>query len=59
MAKKNVQLVVKSGLKEAASGMNVAHDASEALNTKMQREVDDAMRRAKSNGRRTLQARDF
>jgi len=59
MAKKNVQLVVKSAVKEAASGMNVAHDVPEALNSKVQREIEDAMRRAKANGRRTLQARDF
>jgi len=59
MAKKKLQLVVKSAVKEAASGMNVSHDVSEALNSKVQKEIDEAMRRAKANGRRTVQARDF
>ena len=59
MAKKTVQLVVKSAVKQAAVGMNVAHDVPEALNTRVTQLVEDAAARAKANGRRTLQARDF
>ena len=52
-------LIIKSKIKEAAQGLNVAAEVAEALNKKVQKLLDDAVERAKANGRRTLQARDL
>jgi len=59
MAKSRTQLIVKSGVHQGAKGMNVSKDAAEALNTKANQLLQDAMARAKANGRRTVQGRDF
>lgn len=52
-------LVVKSKIKEVVEDMNVGGDVAEALNKKVNDLVKEAAERAKANGRRTLQARDF
>jgi len=52
-------LIIKSKIKEAAQGLNVAAEVAEALNKKVRKLLDDAVERAKANGRRTLQARDL
>lgn len=54
-----VDLIVKSKIKEAVSDLNVAGDVAEALNEKVVSLIEEAAERAKANGRRTLQARDF
>jgi len=52
-------LVVRSKVKEAAKGMNVAGDFADALSTIVQGEINKACRRAKENGRSTVKARDL
>ena len=54
-----VDLIIKSKIKEAVQGLNVAGEVAHALNLKVQKFLDDAVERAKANGRRTLQARDL
>ena len=55
----DVELVVKSKIKSAVPELNVASDVPEALNRKVLELLDEASKRAKLNGRRTLQARDL
>ena len=52
-------LVVRSKVKEAAKGMNVAGDFADCLSEKVQASINDASRRAKENGRATVKARDL
>tara|TARA_Y100000310_G_C20324695_1_gene642397 strand:- start:528 stop:698 length:171 start_codon:yes stop_codon:yes gene_type:complete len=52
-------LVVRSKVKEAAKGMNVAGDFADALSDRVQVLINDASRRAKENGRSTVKARDL
>lgn len=52
-------LIVKSNVKEAVDGLNVAGDVATALNKKVEKLLAEACERAKANGRRTLQARDL
>ena len=52
-------LVVRSKVKEAAKGMNVAGDFADALSGRVQALINDASRRAKENGRSTVKARDL
>ncbi len=52
-------LVVRSKVKDAAKGMNVAGDFADALSDRVQLLVNDACRRAKDNGRATVKARDL
>lgn len=52
-------LIVKSKIKEAVSGLNVASDVASALNNKALELLKEGAERAKANGRRTLQARDL
>jgi histone H3/H4 len=54
-----VDLIVKSKIKEAVSGVNVASDVPHALNMKVELILKEAAERAKANNRRTLQARDL
>ena len=51
-------IVVKSKIKEVANGSNVAGDFAEALNKVAVEQVEAAARRAKANGRKTVQAKD-
>jgi histone H3/H4 len=52
-------LIVKSKVREAVKGMNVASDVADALDKRVAALLEEAAARAKANGRRTLQARDF
>tara|TARA_Y100000310_G_scaffold344771_1_gene459375 strand:+ start:3659 stop:3829 length:171 start_codon:yes stop_codon:yes gene_type:complete len=52
-------LVVRSKIKDAAQGMNVAGDLAEALSDKVKGLIGEAARRAKENGRATIKARDL
>lgn len=52
-------LVVKGNVKKAVPGMNVAGDVYAALNAQMQSMLKTAAERARSNGRKTIQAKDL
>lgn len=54
-----VDLIVKSGIKKAVGELNVAGEVADALNKKVERILEEAIERAKANGRRTIQARDL
>jgi len=54
-----VDLVIKSKIKSAVPELNVAGDVPSALNEKVLNLLEEAAKRAKANGRRTLQARDL
>ena len=54
-----VDLVIKSKIKSAVPDLNVAGDVPSALNEKVIHLLEEAAKRAKANGRRTLQARDL
>lgn len=51
-------VVVKSKIKEVAGDCNVAGDFADALNEVAVSEADKAAKRAESNGRKTVQAKD-
>ena len=52
-------LIIKSKIKSAVPDMSVAGEVAEALNKKVLELLDHAAKRARLNGRRTLQARDL
>lgn len=54
-----VDLIIKSKIKSAVPDMSVAAEVAEALNKKVIQILDEAAKRAKLNGRRTVQARDL
>lgn len=56
---KDEMLVVKSKVKAAAKGFNVAGDFTDALSKKVEGLIKDACRRAKENNRKTVQTRDL
>jgi histone H3/H4 len=51
-------LVVKAKIKDYCKGMNVSGDLADALSKKVAALLSDAVVRAKSNGRKTVQAKD-
>jgi histone H3/H4 len=53
------ELIVKSKIKSAVPDLSVSGDVPAALNKKILELLDQAAKRAKLNGRRTLQARDL
>lgn len=57
--KAKTMLVVKSKVKDVASGNNVSGDFGEALNEMLCWCVEQACERAKANGRKTVSARDL
>ncbi len=52
-------LVVKAKVKEAIKGMQLGGDFVDALNKKVAELIEDAVRRATANGRKTVQAKDL
>jgi len=54
-----VDLIIKSKIKEAVPDLSIAGEVAEALNRKVLLILEEAGKRAKLNGRRTLQARDL
>lgn len=52
-------LIIKSKIKSAVPDLNVSSDVPDALNKKVLAILDEAAKRAKLNGRRTLQAKDL
>ena len=52
-------LIVKNAVKEAAGKMNVSGDFYEALDKEAEKLIKKAVKRAKANKRKTVQARDL
>lgn len=52
------QCIKKSGIREAAQGLNVGQDVYEEVDQRVQDMIRRARKRAKENGRKTLKARD-
>ena len=55
----NPSLIIKSKIKSAVPDLNVAAEVADALNKKVLELLEQAGKRAKLNGRRTVQARDL
>lgn len=55
----DIDLIIKSKIKSAVPDLSVAAEVVDALNKKVLELLDTAAKRAKLNGRRTLQARDL
>lgn len=53
-----VDVLKKSGVRDAASGVNVGSDFYNALDKEVKRLINRAVDRAEQNGRRTVKARD-
>jgi histone H3/H4 len=53
-----VDVLKKSGVRDAAEGVNVGSDFYDALDDEVKDLVDRAVERAEANGRRTVKARD-
>ena len=53
-----VDVLKKSGVRDAASGVNVGSDFYDALDDTVKGLISDAVDRAEANGRRTVKARD-
>ena len=51
-------LVVKAKIKDFCPGFNVAGELAEALSAKVSAAVDDAVKRADANGRKTVMGKD-
>ena len=58
-SKSEPMLVVKSKVKDAVSGHNVAGDFADALNALLIWHVSQAAARGEANGRRTVMAKDL
>ena len=61
MVEEKINLIVRSNIRKALKDKidNVAQEVEEALNDKVHDMLDKAVERAKSNQRRTIQARDL
>ena len=55
----DIDLIIKSKIKSAVPDMSVAAEVVDALNKKVVQLLEEASKRAKLNGRRTVQARDL
>ena len=55
----NIGLIIKSKIKSAVPDMSVSGNVAERLNEKVKELLAEAAKRAKANGRRTLQAKDL
>lgn len=52
-------IIVKSKVKELATGHNIGGDFADALDEKAKELVKEAVKRADANGRRTVMAKDL
>lgn len=52
-------IVVKTKIKEMAGDYSVSSDFGEELNKKVKQIVENAIKRAEANGRKTVMARDI
>ncbi len=55
----NEWVIVKTKIKEMVGTYSVSADFSEELNTKVKQMIQDAVKRAEANGRKTVMARDI
>lgn len=53
-----VDVLKKSGVREAADGVNVGSDFYDALDEEVKELVERAVERAEENGRKTVKSRD-
>jgi histone H3/H4 len=53
-----VDVLKKSGVRDAADGVNVGSDFYDALDDEVKDLIERAVERAEDNGRRTVKARD-
>ena len=53
-----VDVLKKSGVRDAADGVNVGSDFYDALDDRVKDMIERAVERAEANGRRTVKARD-
>lgn len=53
-----VDVLKKSGVRDAADGVNVGSDFYDALDEQVKDHIERAVERAEANGRRTVKARD-
>jgi len=53
-----VDVLKKSGVREAAGDLNVGSDFYDELDEHVKREIERAVERAQANGRKTVKARD-
>lgn len=52
-------IIVKAKLKELVKGYNVSGDFAEALDGKVRGLIQDAMKRAEANNRKTVMSKDI
>jgi len=52
-------VIVKTKIKELAGTYSVSSDFGEELNKKVKQMIEDAVKRAEANGRKTVMARDI
>ena len=52
-------LIISSKIKKKAERMKVSGDFADALNSKVESLIKEAVKRAKANGRKTVQAKDI
>ena len=52
-------VIVKSKIKELVGTYNVSGDFGEVLNSKVKQMIQDAMKRAEANNRKTVMGRDI
>ncbi|MFH7880895.1 MAG: DUF1931 domain-containing protein [Candidatus Aenigmatarchaeota archaeon] len=55
---KEVNLVVKSAVREVVGDVRISDEFFDALNKKVEAMVKEAVKRAEANGRKTLRAAD-
>ncbi|MCU4753432.1 DUF1931 domain-containing protein [Halobacteria archaeon AArc-curdl1] len=53
-----VDVLKKSGVREAAGDVNVGSDFYEELDEHVKAEIERAVERSRANGRKTIKARD-
>jgi histone H3/H4 len=55
----NEWVIVKTKIKEMVGTYNVSQDFTETLNAKVKQMIQDSMKRAEANGRKTVMGRDL
>ncbi len=55
----NESIIVKSKIKELAGDYSVSSDFADVLNAKVKQLVQDAIKRAEANNRKTIMGRDL
>ena len=55
----NESIIVKSKIKELAGNYSVSGDFADVLNAKVKHMIEEAVKRAEANNRRTIMGRDL